>query len=563
MKEAQDELEPVKEKAKEAVESKFVGKGGLVIQGCRRRRDGKNFFFYGDKTDGGLPLDDERLLWPQQQTAGCSSSHLTFSLHLAEVAAALAASSATQRSSRSRVAACLKERGIPSVVLERAGCIASLWQLKTYDRLRLHLPKQFCELPQMPFPAGFPKYPDRRQFVSYLEAYAGAFDVRPRFHQTVVEARYDTAVGLWRVRTSEGGREYFSRWLVVATGENAEAVVPDLEGAAGFRGTVAHTSSYKSGDSYRGQRVLVVGCGNSGMEVCLDLCDNNALPTIVVRDSDKVRKKIHESTASIAPQLRQPPNGILMTNERSDNNPEEATACIALSKNDSYATSASGAKHIVQVGLGDDDQGIEDDFSAWRELLWPELDKLLQDENETGASTPYIAAIPEYRVVFVKLEEVPYLDKSLNFANGHAIHAIQHPCSQMYMNAYSVMPKFDYLAHSFMEGGWKTNILCLVFGCLFAEYGYIKKPTEQMDVYSFGVVLLELITGRPAEQPESRESVDVVKLVRRKVNMTNGALQVLDPKIPSSEQHDMPEVLGLALLPLRTSEPTTELCYGT
>ncbi|KAG6470986.1 probably inactive leucine-rich repeat receptor-like protein kinase At5g06940 [Zingiber officinale] len=79
------------------------------------------------------------------------------------------------------------------------------------------------------------------------------------------------------------------------------------------------------------------------------------------------------------------------------------------------------------------------------------------------------------------------------------------------------------------------------------EYGYIKKPTEQMDVYSFGVVLLELITGRPAEQPESRESVDVVKLVRRKVNVTNGALQVLDPKISSSEQHDMLEVLGLAL----------------
>ncbi|KAG6523080.1 hypothetical protein ZIOFF_012933 [Zingiber officinale] len=51
-----------------------------------------------------------------------------------------------------------------------------------------------------------------------------------------------------------------------------------------------------------------------------------------------------KSTASIAPQLRQPPNGILMTNERSDNNPEEATACIALSKNDSYATSASGGK---------------------------------------------------------------------------------------------------------------------------------------------------------------------------------------------------------------------------
>ncbi|KAG6499462.1 hypothetical protein ZIOFF_039250 [Zingiber officinale] len=51
-----------------------------------------------------------------------------------------------------------------------------------------------------------------------------------------------------------------------------------------------------------------------------------------------------KSIASVAPQLRQPPNGILMTNERSDNNPEEATACIALSKNDSYTTSASGGK---------------------------------------------------------------------------------------------------------------------------------------------------------------------------------------------------------------------------
>ncbi|RZR93759.1 hypothetical protein BHM03_00022332, partial [Ensete ventricosum] len=185
------------------------------------------------------------------------------------------------------VAACLKAKGIPSVVLERSNCIASLWQLKTYDRLHLHLPKQFCELPLMPFPSSFPTYPTKQQFVAYLEAYAREFDIRPRFDETVTSAEYDTALGFWRVKAvaMDDKREYLCRWLVVATGENAEAVWPDFDGAEEFKGPILHTSLYKSGDAFRDKRVLVVGCGNSGMEVCLDLCNNNAHPSIVVRDS--------------------------------------------------------------------------------------------------------------------------------------------------------------------------------------------------------------------------------------------------------------------------------------
>ncbi|OAY83387.1 Indole-3-pyruvate monooxygenase YUCCA2 [Ananas comosus] len=184
------------------------------------------------------------------------------------------------------VAACLKAKGVPCLVLERARCVASLWQLKTYDRLRLHLPRKFCELPFMPFPRGLPTYPTKKQFVSYLEAYAEAFGIRPEFDATVGSAEYDR--GVWRViaEGSEGERkEYVSRWLVVATGENAEAVAPRIEGMGEFKGSVVHTSMYKSGDVYRGKRILVVGCGNSGMEVCLDLFDHNARPSIVVRDT--------------------------------------------------------------------------------------------------------------------------------------------------------------------------------------------------------------------------------------------------------------------------------------
>nr|CAD1834034.1 unnamed protein product [Ananas comosus var. bracteatus] len=174
------------------------------------------------------------------------------------------------------VAACLKARNVPSLVLERSNCIASLWQLKTYDRLSLHLPKQFCELPLMPFPPEFPTYPTKQQFVGYLEAYAVKFAIRPAFGRTVVGAEYEPRLGIWRVRAAvgeeeeEGGggvAEYVGRWLVVATGENAEVAAPDIEGLRDFKGPVAHTSAYKSGGAFRRKRVLVVGCGNSGMEV--------------------------------------------------------------------------------------------------------------------------------------------------------------------------------------------------------------------------------------------------------------------------------------------------------
>ncbi|KAI4316159.1 hypothetical protein L6164_024165 [Bauhinia variegata] len=202
-------------------------------------------------------------------------------------------------------AACLKEKGVPSLILERSNCIASLWQLKTYDRLHLHLPKQFCELPLMGFPSYFPTYPTKQQFVDYLVSYAERFDIRPRFNETVKQAEFDSTLGFWRVKSvnkAETMTEYVCRWLIVATGENAEAVVPEIEGMEEFGGTIKHTSLYKSGEEFRGQRVLVVGCGNSGMEVCLDLCNHNASPSLVVRDTVHVlpREMLGKSTFGLS-----------------------------------------------------------------------------------------------------------------------------------------------------------------------------------------------------------------------------------------------------------------------
>ncbi|KAL8101686.1 indole-3-pyruvate monooxygenase YUCCA6-like [Apium graveolens] len=208
------------------------------------------------------------------------------------------------------VAACLKQRGIPSIIIERTNCVASLWQLKSYDRLRLHLPKQFCELPLMPFPQTYPTYPTKQQFVTYLEDYATKFDINPLFNECVESAEFDSSIGFWRVKSvgivkngEEGSdHEFVCRWLVVATGENAEEVVPEIRGIKEFKGQIVHTSCYKSGDAFKGQKVLVVGCGNSGMEVCLDLCNHYASPSLVVRDAVHVlpREMLGSSTFGLS-----------------------------------------------------------------------------------------------------------------------------------------------------------------------------------------------------------------------------------------------------------------------
>ncbi|KAB2629395.1 indole-3-pyruvate monooxygenase YUCCA4 [Pyrus ussuriensis x Pyrus communis] len=197
-------------------------------------------------------------------------------------------------------AACLSNNGVPSLILEKSDCIASLWQQKTYDRLKLHLPKQFCELPLMGFPEDFPRYPTKSQFISYMESYASHFSIKPKFNQAVQTAEFNPVSGFWRVKTQD--YEYISKWLIVATGENAEPVVPEIVGMDKFQGPVLHTSLYKSGSDFKSQRVLVVGCGNSGMEVSLDLCRYNAIPHMVVRNTVHVlpREMFGFSTFGIA-----------------------------------------------------------------------------------------------------------------------------------------------------------------------------------------------------------------------------------------------------------------------
>ncbi|GJN35104.1 hypothetical protein PR202_gb23839 [Eleusine coracana subsp. coracana] len=184
-------------------------------------------------------------------------------------------------------AACLSQHSIPYLIVEREDCSASLWRNRTYDRLKLHLAKEFCALPYMPYPPNTPTYVPRAEFVKYLDRYIEHFDIQPRFCTAVESAAYDVPSKRWAVlaRDTVSGAEvrYGATYLVVATGENGEGRIPAIPGQESFSGEAIHSTMYKSGRAHAGQRVLVVGSGNSGMEIAYDLASHGADTSIVIR----------------------------------------------------------------------------------------------------------------------------------------------------------------------------------------------------------------------------------------------------------------------------------------
>ncbi len=176
------------------------------------------------------------------------------------------------------VGACLKQAGISCLILEQSDKIGSAWH-RHYDRLHLHTDKGHSALPFLPFPKDFPRYPSRAQVIAYLESYAQHYQLKPRFGQQVISARYVNNV--WEVQTQDC--LYQAPNLVVAAGYNREPYLPIWDGQKDFRGSILHSSQYRNGEAFKNQNVLVVGFGNSGGEIAIDLWEHGAQPSLAIR----------------------------------------------------------------------------------------------------------------------------------------------------------------------------------------------------------------------------------------------------------------------------------------
>jgi len=177
------------------------------------------------------------------------------------------------------VAASLRRAGVPFVLLEESAAVGAAWR-GHYDRLHLHTSKGLSALPYRRWPRAVPRYPSRAQMVSYLEDYASHFRLEPRFGQRVTRLRRDADA--W---VTETDRIYRSTRVVLATGNAHTPHVPAWPGLESFGGPVLHSSQYRNGQAWKGKRVLVVGIGNSGGEIALDLCGHGVHPSIAVRSA--------------------------------------------------------------------------------------------------------------------------------------------------------------------------------------------------------------------------------------------------------------------------------------
>jgi putative flavoprotein involved in K+ transport len=168
-------------------------------------------------------------------------------------------------------AAMLRERGVDVVVIDRADAVGASWR-GHYDRLHLHTVRWLSHLPGLRIPRSNGRWVHRDDVVAYLERYAAHHELDLMLGTEVT--RLARANGGWSVETSGGDVEAGA--VVVATGYNHTPYMPEYPGRDGFEGELLHASRYRNAEPYRGRDVLVVGSGNTGAEIAVDLVEGGA-----------------------------------------------------------------------------------------------------------------------------------------------------------------------------------------------------------------------------------------------------------------------------------------------
>jgi len=187
------------------------------------------------------------------------------------------------------------DRGLEAECFEQADRIGGLWALhvrigdgglgktSAYRSLHINTSREQTQFSDFPMPPHYPDYPTRAQICDYLEQYAEHFSLAPRIRLNAAVAHIAPREPGYAVTLASGAELHYDA-VVIANGHHADPYWPELAGS--FDGPLLHARDYLDPDhpvELRGRRVLVVGFGNSAVDIASELAYSDAVVTLSVR----------------------------------------------------------------------------------------------------------------------------------------------------------------------------------------------------------------------------------------------------------------------------------------
>jgi dimethylaniline monooxygenase (N-oxide forming) len=172
------------------------------------------------------------------------------------------------------MAKAMVQRGLAFDWFERSSQLGGLWSTgqgadrcgAAYSSLHINSSKQRMEFSDFPMPDEYPDFPSQREIADYLAAYAAHFGVTERVALGCeVTSVGKSGVGSWAVRTGDG-KERLYDVVLTASGYHSVPKYPE-RAAEGFEGEVLHSHHVRDAATFAGRRVLVIGLGNSAVDI--------------------------------------------------------------------------------------------------------------------------------------------------------------------------------------------------------------------------------------------------------------------------------------------------------
>jgi dimethylaniline monooxygenase (N-oxide forming) len=171
----------------------------------------------------------------------------------------------------------LHERGIPFDCFERSDRVGGNWVFgnvngmsSAYRSLHINTSRERMEYADFPMPATYPDFPHHTQIAAYFDSYVDHFGFRDRIRfETGVEHAVRGAGGTWSVELSTGERRHYDA-VLVANGHHWDPRWPEPAYPGPFGGEQRHAHHYIDNTDLRGRNVLVVGIGNSAMDIAVE-----------------------------------------------------------------------------------------------------------------------------------------------------------------------------------------------------------------------------------------------------------------------------------------------------